>query len=41
MKKIIHIILILLTIITLNGCFAGATINSSGTVGMSVGGSIF
>ncbi|WP_257119350.1 hypothetical protein [Aliarcobacter faecis] len=41
MKKLIYILLILFTIITLNGCFTSGHINSSGSVGMSVGGNIF
>jgi len=41
MKKFIFLILVLFIAFTLNGCFLGGHINSSGNVGVSVGGSVF
>jgi hypothetical protein len=41
MQKIFYIFLILLSIFIFSGCFMGGHINSSGQVGMSVGGAIF
>ncbi|WP_265596954.1 hypothetical protein [Aliarcobacter lanthieri] len=41
MKNIIYIILLTTILFLFNGCFAGGHINSSGQVGMNVGGKVF